>query len=228
MTLKSKAEFAKMCDVTQAAISKACKPGNALFAAMIAGDGRRLDIEHQDAIDYLDKRRHKSAVVDRIFDEDLSEQLQVIETSGDDEYAIDDYEQGRRRLSEIGERPLNWIIARFGTAEEFVKWGRGLEVIEKVRERRIKNEERLKQLVSVTLIKMGILGPVGELCSKLMTDAVKTMSIRLEAKFKSGGTVPESEEYMRKTIGQYIKPMKKKIASTIGKIVEESDQNGTI
>lgn len=56
--LVKKSAFAEMAGVSNAAITKACKPGAALAATVV---GRNIDANHPDAVDYLQRQAENAA-----------------------------------------------------------------------------------------------------------------------------------------------------------------------
>jgi hypothetical protein len=92
-----------------------------------------------------------------------------------------------------------------------------------VRERRIKNDEREKLLVSRKLILKGIIDPIQTFIVRILTDGAKTMGMRAHSMAIGGKTVDEVCEYMQKTIGSYASRVKDDIASAVRKIEKDPD-----
>jgi hypothetical protein len=205
--------------VSKQAIGKACKPGGALFNTLY--DGRRIDALHEDAIKYAHDRDQKKAVAKRM--KPKKQPVNTVNTGTDDEYAIDDWETGRRDLGEVQDMSLRWIVMRYGTQNRFLLWVRALHELEKVRERRIKNDEREKLLVSRKLILKGIIDPIQTFIVRILTDGAKTMGMRAHSMAIGGKTVDEVCEYMQKTIGSYASRVKDDIASAVRKIEKDPD-----
>ena len=179
MNLKTKKEFAQLCGVTGAAITNATRPGKALYFAMVDADGQRIDIEHEDAIAYMDKRRHRKEVQKQL-EREAAPVIDVSKLKRDEtDIELADYETGDRSIANIGDNSLNWFISKFRTAQQFERWVKGLHETQKLLATTIKNKVSLKQLVSTQIIGTGIINPVLDMCKKLLTDCSKTMAIRL-------------------------------------------------
>jgi len=149
--------------------------------------------------------------------------VNTVETGTDDEYAIDDWETSRRDLGEVQDMSLKWIVMRFGTQNRFLLWVRALHELEKVRERRIKNDESEKILVSTKLVLKGVIEPIKTFFIRLLTDGAKTMGMRAHAMSVGGKSVEEVCDYMQKTVGSYASKTRSDIDATVKRIKRDPD-----
>jgi hypothetical protein len=215
MKLLSQSAFAREIGCSQQAISKACREGGPLFAALYEN---RIDVESEEAIEYKDQKKLKKNIKKKLKPKKKQKKVQVIEKADDDEYMIDDLETGRRDLIEFGEMKINWLVARFGTAPECLTWVKAMHEMEKVRERRIKNDQKTRQLVSRELIKMGLIDPIEETWTRMLTDGSKTEAIQAYAMAKSGRTVDDIEKFIRENKSRFIRVAKERIVKIIERI----------
>jgi len=226
VTLKSKAQFAEILGISRAAVTKACKPGKPLANTLV--DGRNIDIEHPDAIEYADSRDRTGRMgqeleIDLYTDTNTNVDVYTDAEADGDEFLVDDFEKGKRSLRELGDKNLNWIIDHFGSAEEFRNWTKAVHELEKTQERRIKNFREEGKLVSQRLIKLGIIDPIEEAFRKMLVDGARTMSIRIHGMVLGGRKVHDVEEYIRETVGSYIRPAKVHIGRTLENLSEEGE-----
>lgn len=132
-----------------------------------------------------------------------------------------DIENGRT-LHEIPEdiksfahMTLAELIKRFGTDGAFVDWLRAVKSIEDINEKRLKNAVTRGELISVKLVKTGVIEHFDTAFTKLLSDGAKTIARRVLAMGGAGRTVPECEEFVADQISSFIKPAKAKIARAL-------------
>lgn len=106
---------------------------------------------------------------------------------------------------------LEQLIRRFGSDVAFGDWLKATQTIEGIHEKRLKNAQTEKSLVSRQLVKNGIIDPINATMLRMMTDGSKTIATRVAAMTKSGAEPHEIEEFIMSTIGSYVKPLKSKM-----------------
>lgn len=214
MKLKTHSEFARQIGCSQQAISKACRDGGPLESALY--DGKRIDVEHKDAVEYADAKEHGRKVrrmrakpkPKKKSKPKAPPKTEVIIAPGD---PLEGYKTGEDDIREMTSKTLEEIKGLFTSAAEFREWIKSIHELEKIHAQRIKNLVAEGQLVSRRIIKGGILDPIEEVFSKLLTDGSKTMAVKCHAMVKSGRTVAELETEIRETIGTFIRPAKERM-----------------
>lgn len=217
--------------MTPAAVGQACRPGKPLEDACHNG---RIDIESPAAVEYSTNKKHQIAVNQRLSvgmspkpakkakaRAKKSKAKPVEPDPEPDDFIVDDWEQGRRELSEIGEMKLKHLIQIFGTSAEFLDWAKGLHEIIKVWERKVKVLEREKVLVARKQVEKGVFQPVNTLFIQLLTDASQTIGHRIHAKCQSGATADDCSSYIRESLEAYISKSKTNMARTLVAIESE-------
>lgn len=116
---------------------------------------------------------------------------------------------------------LREIIKQFGTAQRFNDFLKAVKEIEMINERRLKNAEKQGQLVSRSLIKVGIIEPIDTAHNKLLTDGAKKIAVRCYAMAKSGKETEQLEMFVKETITSFIRPSKQKAVKTLSGIGEK-------
>lgn len=115
----------------------------------------------------------------------------------------------------LGDLTLRELIDKFGTEYRFLDWLKSLKEIEAVNEKRIKNAQSRKQLVSRALVETAVLDPIDGVFVKLLTDAVTTISSRAVAIVKADGTDSEVRAMVEDQLGSFIRPVKDRMRRAI-------------
>lgn len=216
MRLLTHSAMAREVGCSQQSVSRAVKEGCPLYDALV---GKKVDIESECAIKWIDDRERKSRIKRQLKKPRPKPKpkpkpaVEVIEEPAQQD--LEKYESGEGDIRTMADMTLDFLVNKFGTAERFFGWVKALHEIEKTHERRIKNLEKLKDLVSRRIIKQGIIDPIEECLTKLLTDGAKTMAIDCHAKALAGRSVEDLEEYIRKTMGKFIRPSKERMARTL-------------
>lgn len=228
--LVSKAELARRAGVSEAAINKACK-----VILKSAVDGKRLNINHPDVVQYL--KRHDApppviatastpapAIVPPppppnipgIASEqakrkhDPAKAKKKASAPADDQiYEIPD------DILKFAEMSLRELVQRFGTDIRFCDWLKATQTIEAINEKRLKNAATKGELVSRHLVKIGIIDPVDQALNQLLSDGVKTIARRVTAMHDAGRPLDDVEKFVSDQISSFIRPMKAKVKRTL-------------
>ena len=120
-------------------------------------------------------------------------------------------------MREFSHMSLLELTQRFGTDTAFLDWLKATKTIEDINEKRLKNAASMGELVSKDLIKRGILDPIESTHVKLLTDGVKTISIRVSAMAIAGKDILSIEKYVASQISSFIKPVKDKVSKILSK-----------
>lgn len=110
---------------------------------------------------------------------------------------------------------LHELLTRFGTETAFNDWLKATKSIEDINEKRLKNAITRGELVSVKLVKVGVIEHFDTAFNKLLSDGAKTIARRVVAMNGAGRTVQDCEEFVADQISSFIKPAKAKIARTL-------------
>jgi hypothetical protein len=221
--LITRAEFARRCDVSKAAITKAC--GKQLKAACVAD---RLDINHEAVRAYMaskgitlahatgaptkaPKRRAKPPPppTQAAKRRDKPGTKPTAPRRKADDAPEPELELGSTEDLEALAAPLRQIVdSRFGTDEQFRRWLDALESIEKIIGQRLKNEETQGRLISRELVRTHVFGFIERVFRQLLGDAPKTIAARLEAVAKAGQPVEVMERTVHEIVSSQLKPLK--------------------
>lgn len=226
--LVSRAEFARLCGVSKAAITKAC---GKLLAGACEAD--RLDVDHPAAAAYLGSKRSPAKRTD------------AAPTTGAKRRRIAarpttaNRKPSRKRPSApTARRPkrepgppaatpdeldayadlLGPIIEKFGTARGFADWLKASKDIEAIRARQLENEEAEGRLISRDFVKTHVLGLVEACWRRLLQDATKTIARRIYAAAKSAQPVEEAERIVAEILSANLEPLK----TTAAKLVRDA------
>lgn len=118
-------------------------------------------------------------------------------------------------IKAFADMTLRELIQRFGTDTAFLDWLKATKSIEDINEKRLKNAATRGELVSRSLIKVGILDNIESAHTKLLTDGKKTIARRVHAMAKAGRTVEECEKFIDDQVSSFLKPMKAKMSRAL-------------
>jgi hypothetical protein len=231
--LVTQSEFARSIGCTPQAISKACKPGGALYDSLY---DNRIDIESKFAISYIDEREARAEIKKaqkKSKPKPKSKQKKAppkppsktpqpppkVETPSDH---LEEFKTGEKDIRTMSEMTIEEVIATFGSAAEFDRWIKSVMDLEKTHALRIKNLVDEGKLVSRKIIKQGIIDPIDEVFTKILTDGSKSASIMVHTMALSGSTPSEIEDHIRMTFSKIIKPAKDRMGKAIGKFKDEN------
>ena len=206
--LVSRSEMARQAGVSAAAVTKVCK--TLLAAACV---GKRIDLEHQAAIEYLKNRAPAStakAVVKGHAAANLTKKTDRSRPGGDD--PLQNIPEDIRQFSHLS---LADLCIKFGTDTAFVDWLKATKAIEDIHEKRLKNAEKEGELIARRIVQVGILDVLDGAWTRMLTDGAKTIAVRTAALVKSGATPVELEDLVSHQLSTFIKPTKSKMARAI-------------
>ncbi len=215
--LVKKIDFAKICGVTPAAVTKAT--AGPLKPALV---GKRIDINHPLVRDYMQDR---DITIPKIRQKEPSklpprDPVQKSEKRTYEDILVDIPED----LHDYLQWTLIQIYEKFGTIERFDTFLDAVKTIEMVEDRRIKNAKSAGVLVSRELIRIGIVEPIDRAFHQLLTDGAKTMNMRIHTMIKSGSDEEETEKMVIDNLTSFIKPLKSKMKRELRKIVQVENE----
>jgi hypothetical protein len=217
----TKTAFAEMANVSIAAIVRITKHGNKLEVAMVK---KRIDANHPAAQAYLNAPLRavgkvldaaKAAVTPNPSGQAALQKKKKMADNPDlDEKLLRSLPPDIRELAHL---PLLKLVDIFGTDVRFLDWLKAVEKVEAIATKRIANATTLKELVSVSLIKKGVIDPIDAIHRRLLTDGVRTITQRLFTKFQAGTSPEEAETFMKKEISIILAP----VTDKVGKALED-------
>ncbi|MCK5606566.1 hypothetical protein KAR91_31980 [Candidatus Pacearchaeota archaeon] len=196
--LVSRAEVARQAGVSRKSVTLAC-----VSKLKPALTGKRLDIDDPIVVDYIENakdRRARTGVSGSALSSPSASSSASV--SGDNHYS-----KGAA-LEEFMEWTLRDLVAKFGTDDNFKRWADAAKVLVDIRLKDLKVDEMKGDLISRELVKTHIFGALENSNLRLLSDLPKTLSQRLRAHFKSGGTLEKGEELGRELIGSQLKSLK--------------------
>lgn len=118
-------------------------------------------------------------------------------------------------IQAFADMTLRELVEKFGTDVRFVDWLKATQTIEAINEKRLKNAQTRGELVSRSLVKIGIIEPIDAAHIKLLTDGAKTIARRASAMTSAGRELGEIEAFVADQISSFIKPVKSKVARAL-------------
>lgn len=225
----SRSEFARLCGVSPAAVTKAL--GGPLAGAKC---GKYVDVAHPAAVAYRKakeagprarvakgkptpakkQQRKKKRAPGKNASPRKARIPRGREAAKDKELLepppkpIDRIPEDLRDMMDM---PMREFVEMFATDHRMKTWLDGAKTIEAIHTARVKNAKESGKLVSRDMVQQYFLNPVEEFHMKLLTDFVKTVTSRLGAKIRTDANNEECEAEVRKQIERFMKPMKRKI-----------------
>lgn len=222
-TLVTKSQFAEIANVSTAAITKACYPGNGLFKATV-GEGRksRIDPNHPSAVAYLEDHKQKKPRPPAAPLNSVEEDIEDDFTPTYGPRGAGAAKESRKRVSQYNIDPadvpdnmqdfadmtIREVVHKFGTDYRMVDYLRALKEIETIDANRVKNAKARGELVHRDLITKGVLDPIDSAHRKMLTDGAKTIAVRMVAMIGAGRDVDELEKFIADQISSFIRPAK--------------------
>jgi hypothetical protein len=181
--LVSRAEVARQAGISRKSVTLAC-----VSKLKPALTGKRLDIDHPKVIDYIKNAKGRRARTGK---------------KNEDNH----YSKGAA-LKEYMDWTLHDLVTKFGTDDNFKRWADAAKVLADIRLKDLKADEMKGDLIPRELVKTHIFGALENSNLRLLSDLPKTLSQRLRAHFKSGGTIEKGEKLGRELIGSHLKSLK--------------------
>ena len=87
-------------------------------------------------------------------------------------------------------------------------WLKAMKKIEHINEKRPKNTQTISELVSLDLVKIGVVEPFDTMCNKLLTNGVATITRRVTSISSAGRSVEDCEVFVADQVSSFIKVFK--------------------
>jgi hypothetical protein len=215
--LLSKADFARVADVSKQAVGKAMKEGK--LKAAVVGD--RVDFMHPQAVAYLERPRPGSRR--RKPDPKPEKKAKAASSSDGDPTSDGNGAPAAESLvtdtgldiSRYADMTLRTLVDRFGSVRALKDWLEALKKIEDIREKRLNNEEVQRHLISRELVKTHVFGFLEAGNRRLLGDTPKTIARRLYGLARSDAPIEEGEKLVREIIGSQLNPQKDRVAKLL-------------
>lgn len=223
-----RSELAEKCGISAAAVSKACKT-----ILKNAVDGKYIDANHPDVMDYMRKHgaisgRKNGRPRKKDYGKPKPEQKLKTNALANEHRKIQsakDLATGKTVVHEIPaelepfmNKTVGEIVAQFGTVYAFNDWLRATREIETINATRLKNATARNELVNKNLFKISFIDPVNEAHTKLLSDGSKTIAKRICAMHDSGSTLPELQKFVSGQITSFLRPMKSKMKKALDSV----------
>ena len=204
--LVSRVEFAKIARVTPASVTRACY--RSLKLAVV---GKRIDVNHEIAIAYLDKHAKKKIASPHIRGPAAAKETKKRKALLEINDVIREPSGGIHKFINM---TLGELINKYGTDTAFLDWLKASKTIEDIQEKRLKNAAAAGELVSRVLV-IKALDAVDTAFTQMLTDGSKTIAIRVHSAVKAKKSVSDIEILVCELMGTFIKPAKEKIRRNI-------------
>lgn len=226
--LVSRSDFARLCGVSPAAVTKACR---GKLAPACKGD--RIDVNHPAAKAYLAAHKQKRPSKDRVKPKARKPQSKPARAK------TSSSKPGRKRRTsstaaapEDAAPPLNEdgladeildltvreVAERWGTSRSYVDWLEAYQKQQRARDLWLKNEQAEGSLISRELVETHVFGAMEALSKRLLTDAVKTLAARLYSLAKSGAPLEQAETDARELVTKQLRPVKSRVVRVLRKV----------
>ena len=188
-TLYSQQQFATLLDKPKQTINLATK--YQIKRAMV---GKRIDINHQDAVKFAQYGAPAPGLWDQL---KLNDDWDITEVPGD--------------ITALLDKPLSYLIDKFGSATTYADWLKTIKEHEIIKEKQIKNAKATNQVVSREAVRSLVFGPISGTILKLLTDAPRTISARCRELVESGSGNEVVEETVRDILSDHVTGLKDKL-----------------
>lgn len=221
---KPRADFAVLCGVSRAAVSKACAKGGRLEKAFDPKT-KNIDIAHASAREYHLAKTGKKIPDARAYSQHTrgvaagkekrtpASKKTTTSTPATKAKNLPKVEQPEK-IAEYLDMSLRDIVDKFGTDTQFIDWLKAVKEIENIRDKRLRNDERENKLIPRELMNI-VVGSFERCFSLQLNDASKTISARLYSYVKAGRTVEDATQLVEDQIGAPIKDAKRRIAEML-------------
>lgn len=215
-SLVSRAEFARTCSVSEAAVTKWCK--NAGAPACV---GKRIDRDHPAAVAYAQTHGVKPTAPAKPAKVSPPKPTAPPSKKGakrrpdppppapSDEPppapALDISEEEIERYERL---PLATLKQLFGTAIAFKDWLDACKKIVDIKEKQLKNAETEGRLISRELVTTHVFGAIEASNRRLLGDAPKTIARRLYGMARGGSSLEEAEAVVREIVSSQLRTVK--------------------
>jgi hypothetical protein len=215
--LLSKADFARVADVSKQAVGKAMKEGKLKVAVV----GDRIDMMHPNAVAYLkrprpgSRRRKPDPKPETVPNQTAPGDVDPTSSSNGAPEPDSLVTDTGLDISRYADMTLRTLVDSFGSVRALKDWLEALKKIEDIREKRLNNEEVQRHLISRELVKTHVFGFLEAGNRRLLGDTPKTIARRLYALARSDQPIEEGEKLVREIIGSQLNPQKERVSKLL-------------
>jgi len=138
--------------------------------------------------------------------------LKLTDGPGSESEGFDDLPDDIRQF---GDMTLREVVRRFGTEGRFLDWLNAMKRVEDLHEKRVKNEIVENTLVPRAYVSNHIFSLIEILNIRLLTDAPRTLAVRMIELVNAGETAEAVEDCARLVISSQLKGIKDKVTGAL-------------
>lgn len=183
--LVTRTQLAKMIGCQRGGVTRALD--GKLGAAMV---GQKIDTSHPEAVAYINTNKARLAAR---AERDQRDNAPVVHNAKVEKYM---------------DLTLRDIVSFFGTDIEFIDWIKAVKAIEDVKEKRIKNEVSLNNLIPRDYVSQHVFSMLDTVNTRLLTDSPRTIAARVIEAHNSGETREKIEKLICDLLSVQIKGIK--------------------
>lgn len=207
-----------MAGVSRSAITKACR--GPLAPACV---GKRIDLDHPAAQEYLAKRGVKPTPprpAER-------NEPKSGPTSRPEPTSAPDREARRgggpppvatvsaEEIEQYAHKSLNELVEMFGTAVAFKDWLDARKKISEIREKDLRNDETEGRLIGREYVRTHVFGLIDRTNRQLLGDSPKTIARRVYSLARSGVPLEEAEGVVRELISSQLRDLRARALTAV-------------
>jgi len=220
--LVSRAEFARLCKVSKAAITKACAKS---LAAACQAD--RINVDHAAAVAYRKVRDAAADAAPTPHKKPARTRRRAPTAPRKTTRKKPPAPTEARPKAEPGEPAatddeldayagmLRPLVERFGTSRTFLDWLKASKEIELIRARKLENDETEGRLISRDFVATHVVKLVDACWRRLLQDAPKTIARRIYALAKTQEPVESAERVVTEIIASLLEGLKTTAAKLV-------------
>lgn len=114
-------------------------------------------------------------------------------------------------IAEFADWTLRDILTRFGEQARFSDWLGAMLKMEQITDRRLRNADRMNELVSREMVKHGVIDVFDSTHRRMMTDGARSIAVSVAAKVKAGVENAELEKEVSEVLSSFIRSAKKQV-----------------
>ena len=198
--LISQSEFSRLVNISTAGVAKLVR--TRLVKAMV---GKRVDIQHPDAIEYLKSKLGKGIVTELISvpiekppPPPPPEQVELPED-----------------IEAVADLTIRQVVEKFGTVTAFSDWLKAMKSIADIKEKHLKNDAALGRVIDKEYVANFMFGAFETSYSQLVNDAPRTICATIVESHEAGESIEVLQQQAQKIISSQIKGVKDKLKKAL-------------
>jgi len=198
--LISQSEFSRLVNISTAGVAKLVK--TRLVNATV---GKRVDIQHPDAVEYLKSKLGKGIVTELISvpiekppAPPPPEQVELPED-----------------IEAVADLTIRQVVEKFGTVTAFGDWLKAMKSIADIKEKHLKNDAALGRVIDKEYVANFMFGAFETSYSQLVNDAPRTICATIVESHEAGESIEVLQQQAQKIISSQIKGVKDKLKKAL-------------